>query len=215
MCCSKDLKHPSNFRDLKYLILNKHLVDVSTRTGWLNFKTVNISILNETQETKITFSAPKSYRVFREMGHSFMISFQTLCCKLVIVQHQHWKKNRIEKMILSLPGSWSQLSHWWSCNILFGIFHKSFLFFLSLFFFIFWGIPIPFIPLEWQAFYSPNSITPESSFNLLTRKSDKHLISPQRITPKSNIKFRRIRDRKLKQLLIVKQILLVNISGNV
>ena len=125
------------------------------------------------------------------------------------------KKNRIETMILSLPGSWSQLSHWWSCNILFGIFHKSFLFFFLSFFLIFWGIPIPFIPLEWQAFYSPNSITPESSFNLLTRKSDKHLISPERITPKSNIKFRRIRDRKLKQLLIVKQILLVNISGNV
>ena len=92
MCCSKDLKHPSNFRDLKYLILNKYLVDVSTRTSWLNFKTVNISILNETQKTKITFSAPKSYRVFREMGHSFMISFRTLRCKLVIVQHQHWKK---------------------------------------------------------------------------------------------------------------------------
>ena len=94
MCCSKDLKHPSNFRDQKYLILNKYLVDVSTRTGWLNFKTVNSSILNETQETKITFSAPKSYRVFREMGHSFTISFQTLCCKLVIVQHQHWKKKQ-------------------------------------------------------------------------------------------------------------------------
>ena len=149
------------------------------------------------------------------MGHSFMISFRTLCCKLVIIQHQHWKKNRIEKMILSLPGSWSQLSHWWSCNILFGIFHKSFLFFLSLFFLIFWGMPIPFIPLEWQAFYSPNSITPESNFNLLTPKSDKHLISPERITPKSNIKFRRIRDRKLKQLLIVRQVFLASTSGNV
>ena len=88
-------------------------------------------------------------------------------------------------------------------------------FFLSLFFLFFWGIPIPFIPLEWQACYTPNSITPESNFNLLTPKNDKHLISPERITPKSNIKFRRIRDRKLKQLLIVKQILLVNISGNV
>ena len=162
MCCSKDLKHPSNFRDLKYLILNKHLVDVSTRTGWLNFKTVNSSILNETQETKITFSAPKSYRVFREMGHSFTISFQTLCCKLVIVQHQHWKKNRIETMILSLPESWSQLSHWYS----FWDIPQKFPFFLSLIFLIFWGIPIPFIPLEWQACYTPNSITPESNFNL-------------------------------------------------
>ena len=215
MCCSKDLKHPSNFRDLKYLILNKYLVDVSTRTSWLNSKTVNISILNETQKTKITSSAPKSYRVFREMGHSFMISFRTLCCKLVIIQHQHWKKNRIEKMILSLPGSWSQLSHWWSCNILFGIFHKSFLFFLSLFFLIFWGIPIPFIPLAWQACYTPNSITPESNLYLLTPKSDKHLISPERITPKSNIKFMRIRDRKLKQLLIVRQVFLASTSGNV
>ena len=74
------------------LILSRYLVDFSAGTSWLNFKTVNISILNETQKTKITFSAPKSYRVFREMGHSFMISFRTLCCKLVIVQHQHWKK---------------------------------------------------------------------------------------------------------------------------
>ena len=148
MCCSKDLKHPSNFRDLKYLILNKYLVDVSTRTSWLNSKTVNISILNETQKTKITFSAPKSYRVFGEMGHSFMISFRTLCCKLVIVQHQHWKKNRIETMILSLPGSWSQLSHWWSCNILFGIFHKSFLYF---FLYFFWSFEVsPFLLFPWS-----------------------------------------------------------------
>ena len=71
------------------LILSRYLVDFSAGTSWLNFKTVNISIFNETQKTKITFSAPKSYRVFREMGHSFMISFQTLCCKLVIIQHQH------------------------------------------------------------------------------------------------------------------------------
>lgn len=148
MCCSKDLKHPSNFRDLKYLILNKYLVDVSTRTSWLNFKTVNILILNETQKTTITFSAPKSYRVFREMAHSFMISFRTLCCKLVIIQHQHWKKNRIEKMILSLPGSWSQLSHWWSCNILFGIFHKSFLY---LFLYFFWSFEVsPFLLFPWS-----------------------------------------------------------------
>ena len=121
------------------------------------------------------------------------------------------KKNRIETMILSLPESWSQLSHWYS----FWDIPQKFPFFLSLIFFIFWGIPIPFIPLEWQACYTPNSITPESSFNLLTRKSDKHLISPERITPKSNIKFMRIRDRKLKQLLIVRQVFLASTSGNV
>ena len=86
-------------------------------------------------------------------------------------------------------------------DILYGIFHKSFLFFLSLFFLIFWGIPIPFIPLEWQACYTPNSITPESNFNLLTPKSDKHPISPNSITPKSNIKFRRIRDSETQAAL--------------
>ena len=101
MCCSKDLKHPSNFRDLKYLILSKYLIDVSTRTSWLNFKTVNISILNETQKTKITFSAPKSFRVFREMGHSLMISFWTLYCKLVIIQHQHWKKQNWDNDLIT------------------------------------------------------------------------------------------------------------------
>ena len=186
---------------------------VQEPVGWI-LKTVNISILNETQKTKITFSAPKSYRVFGEMGHSFMISFRTLCCKLVIVQHQHWKKTELRHWSYHFQDL--EVSFHTDDHVIFFLGYSTKVsFFLSLFFLFFWGIPIPFIPLEWQACYTPNSITPESNFNLLTPKNDKHLISPERITPKSNIKFRRIRDRKLKQLLIVKQILLVNISGNV
>ena len=51
----------------------------------------------------------------------------------------------------------------------------------------------------------------------LTPKSDKHLISPNNITPKSNIEFRRIREMigKLKKLLIVRQVLPANAIENV
>ena len=45
---------------------------------------------------------------------------------------------------------------------------------------------------------------------------DKHLISPHRITPESNIKNKRIKnDHKLKKLLIITEILSVNSIGNV
>ena len=47
-------------------------------------------------------------------------------------------------------------------------------------------------------------------------KSDKHLISPHNTTPGLNIKITRIRnDYQPKNLLIVKQILLVSTLGNV
>ena len=145
------------------------------------------------------------------MGHSFMISFGLFVVNLLLYNINIEKKTELRQWSYHFQN----LEVSFHTDILFGIFHKSFLFFLSLFFLIFWGIPIPFIPLAWQACYTPNSITPESNLYLLTPKSDKHLISPERITPKSNIKFMRIRDRKLKQLLIVRQVFLASTSGNV
>ena len=54
-------------------------------------------------------------------------------------------------------------------------------------------------------------------FNPLILKSDHHLISPYNISPDSNIKIIGIKEmiKKLKKILIVKQILLVSIFGNV
>lgn len=50
----------------------------------------------------------------------------------------------------------------------------------------------------------------------MSDEHDKHLISPHRITPESNIKNKRIKnDHKLKKLLIITEILSVNSIGNV
>lgn len=50
----------------------------------------------------------------------------------------------------------------------------------------------------------------------MSDEHDKHLTSPHRITPESNIKNKRINnDHKLKKLLIITEILSVNSIGNV
>ena len=75
-----------------------------------------------------------------------------------------------------------------------------------------------FLAIRFSLLYRhPGHVVSSCVLDPLTPKSDQHLISPHNITTESLIKVMRIKgnDHQLKKLLIVNQILLVSIIGNV
>ena len=106
---------------------------VQEPVGWILKLSISQSLMKH-RKLKSPFQPLKVTGSFKKWAIVSWFPFGLFVVNLLLYNINIEKKNRIETMILSLPGSWSQLSHWWSCNILFGIFHKSFLY-LFLYFF--------------------------------------------------------------------------------
>ena len=120
---------------------------VQEPVGWILKLSISQSLMKH-RKLKSPFQPLKVTGSFKKWAIVSWFPFGLFVVNLLLYNINIEKKNRIETMILSLPGSWSQLSHWWSCNILFGIFHKSFLY---LFLYFFWSFEVsPFLLFPWS-----------------------------------------------------------------